>query len=724
MRSGRSAWLAVALLVFAVLGAAAAEPKRVLVLHSFGDDFEAEDVFSDYLRADLAEKSPNVLDQHEVTLEIARFAEGERDAAFIEYLRTLFGSRPPDLVVTLVGPAARFIQRHRQDLFPSTPVLFAALDPRVLKDEVLTANEATVGVSLDLLEIIKNILRTLPTTTTIAVVIGNAPIEKFWIEELRQEVRPLKNRIHFVFLNELSFGDILARVAALPPRSAIYFGDLLVDGEGVPHRQEEVLSRLHAVANAPIFGQYDYQLGRGILGGPLLSIHRLSQRTAEVAARILQGASPGDIKAPVQSLGTPEYDWRELRRWGVAEANLPPNSTVRFSEPSPWDHYKWYIVAAGAFAGLQSVFIVALLLNRRRLRRAHEDLKTSDERMSLAAAAANLRFWVWEIPRDEVWSTVGGRSLSDQDPARSIKFEQGLETAHPDDRASIRRAVQRAFQGDGEYRAECRVLLPDSTVRWIAARGRVEFDRERRPIRMRGVSIDITERRRAEEEARDLSGRLITAQEDERARLSRALHDDITQRLALMAIDAGRKESGLSDIITARQTLRSMRSDLARLSEDVHALCYALHPIILEHLGLIEALKAECDRFRSAEAIPVSFSAEDNIDEPPRSVALCLYRIAQEALRNVARHANATTIEVSLRVVEGGLQLAVHDDGVGFDPARKRRPSLGHAGMRQRLSLVGGELHIDSAPGHGTTVLAWAPLNREAHRESPASVAG
>jgi signal transduction histidine kinase len=179
-----------------------------------------------------------------------------------------------------------------------------------------------------------------------------------------------------------------------------------------------------------------------------------------------------------------------------------------------------------------------------------------------------------------------------------------------------------------------------------------------------------------------------------------------------MAIEAGRKESGAGDIIVARQTLRSMRGDLARLSEDVHALCYALHPAILEDLGLIESLKSECHRFRSVEAIPVTFSTEDNVDEPPRPVALCLYRIAQEALRNVACHAKATSIEVKLQVVDGGLRLTVRDNGAGFDPTCKHRPSLGHASMRQRLSLVGGNLRIDSAPGRGTTVQAWAPLKQ------------
>ena len=243
------AFISAALLACAVVGATAAEPKRVLVLHSFGDDFEAEDTFADYFRTDLAEKSPYPIDQYEVTVEIARFSDGERDAAFIEYLKALFAGRPPDLVVTVVSPAARFVLRHRDDLFASTPVLFAALDARALEDEALTGNDAIVPVSLDLRAVIGNILQTRPSTTTVAVVIGNAPIEKFWVKELRREVQPFENRVHFIFLNGLSLGDMLAGAAALPPQSAIYFGDLIVDGRGMPHRQDEVLTRLHAMAN-------------------------------------------------------------------------------------------------------------------------------------------------------------------------------------------------------------------------------------------------------------------------------------------------------------------------------------------------------------------------------------------------------------------------------------------------------------------------------------------
>ncbi len=394
--------MAVALLAFAAGNTTAAEPKRVLLLHSFGSNFQAEDAFAGYLRTDLAEKSPYPLDRYEVSLEIARFTDGERDDAFVDYLRGLFATRPPDLIITMVSPAARFIQRHRRDLFPSTPVIFAALDARAIKDATLTANDTTVAVSIDLNAVIENILRTLPNTATLAVVMGDAPIEKFWVNEFLQALHPFEGRVKSVFVNDLSFGEIQKKLAALPPASAIYFGDLVIDAQGVPYRQEEVLARLHAVANAPIFGRFDYQLGGGIVGGPLLSVHDLSRKTAEVAAQILGGASPSGIKTPPQKLGEPEFDWRELQRWAVQQANLPPGSTIRFREPTLWEQYRWYLLAAAGFSGFEAILIVGLLLNRLWLRRAHARLRTSEEGMSLAAIAAKLRFWVWDVPQDEV----------------------------------------------------------------------------------------------------------------------------------------------------------------------------------------------------------------------------------------------------------------------------------------------------------------------------------
>jgi len=206
-----------------------------------------------------------------------------------------------------------------------------------------------------------------------------------------------------------------------------------------------------------------------------------------------------------------------------------------------------------------------------------------------------------------------------------------------------------------------------------------------------------------------LSGRLITAHEDERRWLARELHDDITQRLAGLAIDASKLcAAGLSpsDI----EAHRSIRGGLAQLSEDVHDLSYQLHPSVLDDLGLAEALKAECERVARVELVQVNFQLDKVPQSMPKDIAMGIYRVAQEALRNIARHAKASTVQLSLELRDRGLLLTVTDNGRGFDPAAPvHRPSIGHASMRERIRSLGGKFDIQSTPGKGTTVVAWVP---------------
>ena len=229
---------------------------------------------------------------------------------------------------------------------------------------------------------------------------------------------------------------------------------------------------------------------------------------------------------------------------------------------------------------------------------------------------------------------------------------------------------------------------------------------------VRASFVDITPRKQAEAALHEFSGLLIRAHEQERALLARELHDDVTQRLARLAIDAGLAQGGIAGT-SAAETMGSIRDGLVRLSEDIHSLSYRLHPSLLEDLGLAEALRAECERFSRQESLAVVLNPLELPAFVPHDTALCLFRVAQEALRNAARHAQARGIEVSIRTVDGGLQLAVLDDGIGFEPAAPRnRHSLGLTSMRERLLMLGGELEIESAPGRGTTVLAWTPLER------------
>jgi signal transduction histidine kinase len=191
------------------------------------------------------------------------------------------------------------------------------------------------------------------------------------------------------------------------------------------------------------------------------------------------------------------------------------------------------------------------------------------------------------------------------------------------------------------------------------------------------------------------------------------LHDDITQRLARLAIDAGRAEPGNGTVDSA-EMIRGVRNGLVRLSEDVHSLSYKLHPSLLDDLGLAEALKAECEQFARQDDVECEVSLGPLPGQFPREVALGLFRVTQEALRNIGRHARASHVKVTLRPLDDGLQLAIRDDGVGFTPVLKRnRTSLGLSGMKERVVLLDGELDIESAPDRGTTIVVWVPLKDE-----------
>jgi PAS domain S-box-containing protein len=346
-------------------------------------------------------------------------------------------------------------------------------------------------------------------------------------------------------------------------------------------------------------------------------------------------------------------------------------------------------------------------------RRSDEELRESQERLDLSADSAGAGLWSLDLASGVFWVTKQFRELFDFSPDEVVNFDRVLSAVHPEDRGLLREKVREVAASGVEDRVDYRIIRPDGSVRWVSSNGRVRAGAQVETVRLMGVTVDITDRKLAEEAARELSGRLIYAHEVERARLARELHDDVTQRLARLAIDAGRVEILNSDP-EVRETMREVREGLVRLSEDIHALSYRLHPSVLEDLGLAEALKTEIERVARQESIPVTAKLGDIPESVPHDVALCLFRVAQESLRNVARHAKARTVEVAVRALDGGLQLAVRDDGAGFDPTLKRqRRTLGLTSMQERVRQLRGELDIESAPGRGTTVVAWVPLKKE-----------
>jgi signal transduction histidine kinase len=359
-------WLTlIVLFIFAAFSPAAADPKRVLLLHSFGPQFVPWVFFTGQFREELFKRSPDKIDLYEASLEGSRFQQPDEQRPVVDYLVALFGRRKLDLIVTMGAPATFFVQKYRAQFFPSTPLVIAP-EQRAINYAALTPNDAPVAVTLDFKKWIEDILQVLPDTTHIAWAVGASPLERFWTKEFHRVSERFADRITFEWFNDLRFEDMLARVSKLPPHSAVFYVDLRVDAAGIPLDRNLVLPRIREATNAPIFSYLDSYLGLGIVGGPLLSSEQVGRRMPEAAVRILGRESPGDLKIPPVAPAAPQYDWRELKHWNISETQLPAGSIVRFHEPTGWDQYRWQIALIGAVVLLQGALISALVYERHR----------------------------------------------------------------------------------------------------------------------------------------------------------------------------------------------------------------------------------------------------------------------------------------------------------------------------------------------------------------------
>jgi signal transduction histidine kinase len=233
-----------------------------------------------------------------------------------------------------------------------------------------------------------------------------------------------------------------------------------------------------------------------------------------------------------------------------------------------------------------------------------------------------------------------------------------------------------------------------------------------------GSMLDVTGRRLAEKGLREaneslqvLSARLIGAQEEERKRLARELHDDLSQQIAAVSIATGNLKRQIpQDCGDARAHADSIHRKLVQLAEAVRRMSHELHPAVLQYSGLGPALRSYCEEFGALTGLQIALRIEGSFERVAPDAALCLFRVAQEALRNVARHAGVKKASVELQRSGGVLRLTVSDEGVGMEPGRAgAKAGLGLLNIQERARLVGGKVEIRSDPGQGTSITVEVP---------------
>jgi PAS domain S-box-containing protein len=546
------------------------------------------------------------------------------------------------------------------------------------------------------------------------IISGTLNHDKEYQTLCREELQGFDGGIPITYFTDLPVDELIFKTKRLPERSLVlYIWQQSRDEQGHLLESSDVLAAIAPSTSVPIYGVADWQVGRGIVGGYLRSREVDGTRAGEIALRIANGARAQDI--PIESATrVPIFDWGELRRWGINENLLPSDSVIQFREKSFWDLYKWQITAACFLFVAETLLIFALLWQRRRRRAAETVLLESEERFRLVANSAPVLIWMSGPDKlctyfNQPWLEFTGRPLEAE---LGNGWSQGV---HPDDLKACLDTYTKAFDQREFFRIQYRLRRQDGEYRWVLDIGVPRFNPDGAFSGYIGSCMDITDRKAAEEAMASVSRRLIEAHEQERTWIARELHDDINQKIALLAVELEQwqlhsPESG----VDVRTHTRHATQRLSDIGKEIQALSHRLHSSKLEYLGLVTAANSFCREFSGQYKVQVEFNHSGVPRTVPNEIALCLFRVLQEALQNAVKHSGARQFHVELCGTSEEILLSVNDPGVGFDfHGALGRQGLGLVSMRERLQLVNGDFSIASEHGQGTTVHARVPLRTQ-----------
>jgi PAS domain S-box-containing protein len=613
------------------------EVRRVLIINDIG--IISSPGFAEVDQAVLTglEKSPYRIELYEESLDLILFPDRVSQDRGREEIIQKYSARKPDVIIAAGPESLKFIAKL-YDQFQGIPIVFCTIWSGI--PDQLRYGMPFTGVLAQLHPdgTLNVALRLLPNTKHVVVVGGVGKFDKGWEAVAKQSFQNYESKLEFTYLFDLTMPALLERLKHLPNDTIVYHTSISQDAAGdyfIDSAQS--IPMVASAANAPVFVMDDVDLRAGTVGGDLVNWADDGRIAAEMAVRVLNGEKPQDIPV-VTSNHAYMFDWRALKRWGMNEKNLPPGSIVLHRRPSFWELYKQYVLAAIFLILVQSAAILGLLWQRARRRKTEAELIRSEEKFSKSFRQSPLAISIART-KDDCYIDVNetfeqqtgwcrdeviGRSPSDinlwVDPHERLLFIKQLLAE-----GNVRDLEVRIRRKDGQIRTTL------GSAELIEVNGK--------PCTL-SVFADVTERKRAEEALASLSGRLIGAQDEERKRIAREIHDDYNQRVAMLAIDLEQLAENVGD--SSGETSQKVHDLFDRVSElgaDLHSLSHRLHSSTLESLGLLVGLEAFCKEFAEQQGVQVDFAHENVPRGVPADAALCMFRITQEALRNVKRPA-------------------------------------------------------------------------------------
>ncbi len=381
-------------LTIAVLPAPAADvrqtEKRVVILYSHPHDFPATEVTERGIREAFSREGRIAVQLFSEYLDLSRFRDPAQRAALTDLFRQRYAANRIDLLISVDVPATNFLVEHGDTLFPDVPVILCSV-PEPLKDGILASplGDRVSGV-LEPAALARSLVRSAltlrPDTRHAVLISGTFENDQARAIALRAALEAQRPKVELIDLSGRSLGDILAACEQLPPHTVLFFSTLFVDGRGRSFVPKTVLQSIAAQTTAPVFGPYEPFMGHGIVGGPLISLHKQGQAAARKAVRLLLGEEqPGAAFDFGESTTVTLYDWRQLKRHAIDESLVPHQASILFREATLWDQYKQAIIGVALLLVFQTLLIVGLIVNLRHRKLAEQALRQSQRELQTLA---------------------------------------------------------------------------------------------------------------------------------------------------------------------------------------------------------------------------------------------------------------------------------------------------------------------------------------------------
>src|SRR5271156_3948930 len=597
------------LIVGGISAVAQSDTKNVLILYSFAERSVTSppDLLESSLRARV--KSPiNVYLEY---LESRQFASPGYENAIIENLKEKYSTHQKlDLLLAESYPALQFAVTHRDRLFPNVPIVFFGVDARRIAGQKVWPGVTGVTETVDVRGTINLALHLHPNTSTVAVIANQSEFEDYWLGVVHDALLRDHSDLKEVDLVALSTSELLDRVAALPLQTVVLFQRAPLDSVRPAMGDYDIVAwvgqRLPTYCIFPTLC-----LSHGGIGGVETAVYQHIALAMQLAGRVLSGERPDNIPVVHDSKLQARVDWRQLQKWHIPESALPPGSIILYRPPSLWESYRKYVIATISVIAALLLLIAGLLWERARKRKAEAQLRESEKRFHVMADTTPSLVWMCDA-RGRI-TYLNERRIAFTGPDANAGYgDTWTAYVHPDDLKNVSDTVAQALKARQPFSREYRLRRSDGVYRWMFDLASPRVNGDGSFAGFIGSAIDVTDQKLAQQALEKVSGQLIEAQEKERSRFARELHDDICQRLALLSMEleeADRVSHQSPEAV--KKNLEEIRNHCSEIAADVQSLSHQLHSSKLEYLGVAAAIRGFCQEFSRQHEVSIEFTEND-----------------------------------------------------------------------------------------------------------------